>query len=122
MREETCFYFDGGCCLNEKAFPEGAPTEIGGDYCEYCKYYEETRDGKPVVRKMNQEFLIGNLKLIQDNDGYGIMRLVGPGVFEAIATFKYPEDAITYFANTIMQAIAYQQNQQTTTIIPTIDK
>ena len=58
---------------------------------------------------MNQEFQIGNLKLIQDEDGYAIMRVVEPGVFEAIATFKYPEDAITYFANTIMQAIAYQQ-------------
>ena len=58
---------------------------------------------------MNQEFKIGNLKLVQDNEGYGIMRLVEPGIFEAIATFKYPEDAITYFANIIMQAIAYQQ-------------
>lgn len=58
---------------------------------------------------MNQEFQIGNLKLIQDSDGYGIMQLVQPGVFEAIATFKYPEDAITYFANTIVQTLAYQQ-------------
>jgi len=58
---------------------------------------------------MNQEFQIGNLKLIQDEDGYAIMRVVEPGVFEAIATFKYPEDAITYFANAIMQTIAYQQ-------------
>jgi len=58
---------------------------------------------------MNQEFQIGNLKLVQDGDGYAIMRVVEPGVFEAIATFKYPEDAITYFANAIMQTIAYQQ-------------
>jgi hypothetical protein len=65
---------------------------------------------------MDQEFQISNLKLIQDNDGYAIMRLVQPGVFEAIATFKYPEDAITYFANTIMQAIAYKQSQQVDSI------
>jgi hypothetical protein len=61
---------------------------------------------------MNQEFQIGNLKLIEDKDGFGVMRLVQPGVWEAIATFKYPEDAITYFANTIIQAIAYKQNQE----------
>jgi hypothetical protein len=61
---------------------------------------------------MNQEFKIGNLKLIQDSDGYGVMREIQSDVWEAIATFKYPEDAITYFANTIMQAIAYKQSQQ----------
>jgi hypothetical protein len=58
---------------------------------------------------MNQEFQISNLKLIQDEDGYGVMRQIQKGVWEPIATFKYPEDAITYFANTIMQALAYQQ-------------
>jgi hypothetical protein len=58
---------------------------------------------------MNQEFKIGNLKLVQDDDGYAIMRQIEEGIWEAIATFKYPEDAITYFANTIMQALAYQQ-------------
>jgi hypothetical protein len=61
---------------------------------------------------MNQEFQISNLKLIEDKDGYGVMRLIQPGIFEAIATFKYPEDAITYFANTIMQIVAYQQSKQ----------
>jgi hypothetical protein len=61
---------------------------------------------------MNQEFRIGDLKLIQDADGYAIMRRVQTNIFEAIATFKYPEDAITYFANTIMQVIAYKQNQE----------
>jgi len=58
---------------------------------------------------MNQEFKIGNLKLIQDSDGYAIMRMIEEGLWEPIATFKYPEDAITYFANTIMQALAYSQ-------------
>jgi hypothetical protein len=102
MKNENCYWFDGGCCLNEKAFPDGVPTEIGGATCENCEYYTKTP---------NQEFQIGNLKLIQDSDGYAIMRMVTEGVFEAIATFKYPEDAITYFANTIMQALAYQQTK-----------
>ena len=61
---------------------------------------------------MNQEFQIGNLKLIQDDDGYAITRQVGEGMFEAIATFKYPEDAVAYFHNIIMSAIAYQQTEK----------
>jgi hypothetical protein len=65
---------------------------------------------------MEQEFQISNLKIIQDEDGYGVMREIQSGVWEAIATFKYPEDAITYFANTILQAVAYKHDQQIMTI------
>jgi len=61
---------------------------------------------------MNQEFQIGNFKLIQDEDGYGVMRKVEEGIFEAIATFKYPEDAIAYFNGIVMNVVAYQQNKQ----------
>jgi len=39
-RTKECFYFDGGCCCNEEAFPTGVPTEIGGDTCHICKFYE----------------------------------------------------------------------------------
>lgn len=58
---------------------------------------------------MNQEFQIGNLKLIEDDDGYAIMRKVEDNVFKAIATFIYPEDAVAYFNNIIMEAVAYKQ-------------
>ena len=68
---------------------------------------------------MNQEFIIGNLKLVQDEDGYGVCRKIEEGMWEPIATFKYPEDAVTYFSGIIMNAIACQQaNQQ---IIPKED-
>jgi hypothetical protein len=37
---EICEYFDGGCCLNDKEFPEGTPTELSGNYCSTkCKYW-----------------------------------------------------------------------------------
>lgn len=61
---------------------------------------------------MNQEFRVGNLKLIEDEDGYAVMRQVEDGIFEPIATFKYPEDAIHYFNNIIMEAVAYIQNNE----------
>jgi len=63
---------------------------------------------------MNQEFQIGNLKLIQDKDGYAVMRKIEEGVWEPIATFKYPEDAIAYFNAIIMEVVAYKQNMGTT--------
>jgi hypothetical protein len=62
---------------------------------------------------MNQEFKIGNLKLIQDEDGYAVMRMIGEGMWEPIATFKYPEDAVAYFNGVIMEAVAYMQNINT---------
>ena len=64
---------------------------------------------------MIQEFQIGNLKLIQDKDGYAVLRKVEGNVFEAIATFKYPEDAVAYFNNIIMSAVAYKYGQEQST-------
>ena len=61
---------------------------------------------------MNQEFIIGNLKLVQDDECYGISRKIAEGTWEAIATFKYPEDAIAYFNGIVMNVVAYQQNKQ----------
>ena len=62
---------------------------------------------------MNQEFIIGNLKLVQDEDGYGVCRQIEEGMWQPIATFMYPEDAIGYFSGIIMNAVAVQQaNQQ----------
>jgi len=58
---------------------------------------------------MNQEFKIGHLKIIQDEDGYGVMREIQEKTWEAIATFKYPEDAVRYFASIIMEAVVHLQ-------------
>lgn len=60
---------------------------------------------------MNQEFKIGNLKLIQDADGYGVLRQIDKNAWEPIATFKYPEDAVRYFSSIIMEAVAFQNMQ-----------
>ena len=61
---------------------------------------------------MMQEFQIGNFRIVQDEEGYGILRQKAEGVWEAIATFIYPEDAIRYFANIILEATAYVQNME----------
>lgn len=62
---------------------------------------------------MIQEFQVGSLKLIQDEDGYAVLRKVEGEVFEAIATFKYPEDAVGYFNSIIMDAVAHKYIEQT---------
>ena len=38
--KKACIHFDGGCCCNEDAFPTGVPTEICGNSCINCKFYE----------------------------------------------------------------------------------
>ena len=62
---------------------------------------------------MNQEFLIGKIKIIQDEQGYGIAIDVSKdeaiAEWEVIATFKYPADAIRYFTELIMTLGAPQQ-------------
>ena len=71
---------------------------------------------------MNQEFKIGNFKLIQDEDGYAIRKIIEGNMYEAIATLKYAEDSVAYFNNIIMEAVAYQYNQQTKQVITNISK
>lgn len=36
-----CYWFDGGTCLNNKAFPEGTPTEVTENCCKICKFKKE---------------------------------------------------------------------------------
>lgn len=45
---------------------------------------------------MNQSFTIGNLKLIEDEEGYGVAEKSEDG-FVVVASFKYPLDALKYF-------------------------
>jgi hypothetical protein len=61
---------------------------------------------------MDQEFTIEPLKLIQDQDGYGIAQLNKQNTWEVIANFKYPLDAVKYFAEYMMalnQQITFEQ-------------
>jgi len=51
---------------------------------------------------MDQEFQIGNLKLIQDEQGYGVSQKVSKGTWQVIATFLYPLDALRYFTEFCM--------------------
>lgn len=46
---------------------------------------------------MEQNFTIDNLKLIQDEEGYGVAQANKAGEWEVVATFKYPLDALEYF-------------------------
>lgn len=52
---------------------------------------------------MNQEFVIGQLKIIEDEQGYGVV--IGKDNntnWEVIATFKYPTDAMRYFTEILV--------------------
>lgn len=46
---------------------------------------------------MNQEFTVGILKLIEDEDSFGIAQKKENGEFEVVASFKFPLDALKYF-------------------------
>lgn len=50
---------------------------------------------------MNQEFTIGQLKLIEDEQGYGIA-VLKEEEWEVIATFKYAIDAVRYFSEYVI--------------------
>ena len=45
---------------------------------------------------MNQEFTIGTLKLIENDEGFSVAEKTKDG-FEIIASFKFPLDALRYF-------------------------
>lgn len=63
---------------------------------------------------MNQEFTIGNLKLIQDEEGYGIAEQTSEAEFEVIASFKHPLDALRYFTeySLTLAAIGEQKTEK----------
>lgn len=63
---------------------------------------------------MNQQFTIGNLKLIEDAEGFGIAQRNKDG-FEVIATFKYALDALRYFTeySITLEAIQVQKTENT---------
>jgi len=46
---------------------------------------------------MGQSFTIGQVQLIEDDEGYGVAQRNKDGDFEVIASFKFPLDALTYF-------------------------
>ena len=51
---------------------------------------------------MEQQFQIGNLRIIQDESNFGVSHLItidDTPAWEVIATFKYGPDAVIYFAN-----------------------
>lgn len=50
---------------------------------------------------MNQEFVVGIVKLIQDEQGYGIA-VKKEEEWDCIATFKYSMDAVSYFNNLVV--------------------
>lgn len=45
---------------------------------------------------MNQNFTIGDIRLIEDEEGFGVAENTTEG-FVVIASFKYPLDALKYF-------------------------
>lgn len=48
---------------------------------------------------MNQEFEFGPIKIMQDDDGYGIAQLISdePKQWEVVASFKYLNEFIRFF-------------------------
>lgn len=50
---------------------------------------------------MNQEFTVGQLKIIEDEQGFGVA-LQRPEGWIVIATFKYGLDAVRYFTEYII--------------------
>ena len=64
---------------------------------------------------MNQEFIIGPFKIIQDEEGFGVAELVQTKVegckepvkgWEIVATFKFGMDALLYYTSRINEHMA----------------
>ena len=61
---------------------------------------------------MMQEFIVGSIKILEDEQGYGVSILVGEE-WDCIATFEYAMDAVNYF-NNLITSIGMEQNERTT--------
>jgi hypothetical protein len=66
---------------------------------------------------MNQEFTIGAVKLIEDENGFHVAVEIKSG-YDVIASFKYPMDALKYYTEyvTILAELATSVSIQTDNI------
>ena len=61
---------------------------------------------------MDQEFNFGYMKLMQDEEGYGLAMLIrkdNKDVWEVVANFKYVEDFIRYISGHMPRIIERQE-------------
>lgn len=61
---------------------------------------------------MNQEFIVGPFKITEEEGkGISVSTATENDGWEAVATFKYPVDAVKYFNELTAQLVDYQPEQ-----------